>query len=48
VRDADGTWDDRVFPRSRSFGTAMALMSLHRPALAAPAAWPDAPKEPAR
>jgi hypothetical protein len=48
VRDADGTWDDRVFPRSRSFGTAMALMSLHRPVLAAPAAWPDAPKEPAR
>ncbi len=40
VRDADGTWDDRVFPRTRNFGTAMAIMSLQRPALAEPAGWP--------
>jgi hypothetical protein len=39
VRDADGTWDDRVFPRTRNFGTAMALLSLQRPSLPAPAAW---------
>jgi hypothetical protein len=39
VRDEDGTWDDRVFPRSRSFGTAMALMGLMRPQSAAPATW---------
>jgi hypothetical protein len=42
VRDADGTWDDRVFPRSRSFGTAMAIMSLRRPSLPAPATWAEA------
>ncbi|MFM8873295.1 MAG: prenyltransferase/squalene oxidase repeat-containing protein [Phycisphaerales bacterium] len=45
VRDADGTWDDRVFPRSRSFGTAMAIMALVRPDLPAPAAWAT-PSEP--
>jgi hypothetical protein len=45
VRDADGTWDDRVFPRSRSFGTAMAIMALRRPSLPEPAAW-AAPTEP--
>jgi hypothetical protein len=39
VRDQDGTWDDRVFPRSRSFGTAMALMGLMRPQATAPATW---------
>lgn len=26
--DDDGTWNDRVFPRSRNFGTAMAIMAL--------------------
>ena len=39
VRDEDGTWDDRVFPRSRSFGTAMALMGLMRPQAPSPATW---------
>jgi len=28
VRDADGTWNDRVFPRSASFGTAMSVLAL--------------------
>ena len=28
VRDADGTWNDRVFPRSSSFGTAMSVLAL--------------------
>ena len=27
-RDADGTWNDRVFARSASFGTAMSLLAL--------------------
>ena len=39
VRDADGTWDDRVFPRTRNFGTAMALLALERPRLPDPATW---------
>jgi hypothetical protein len=28
TRDADGTWNDRVFPRSRNFGTAMIVLAL--------------------
>ena len=28
ARDADGTWNDRVFPRSASFGTAMSVLAL--------------------
>ncbi len=28
TRDADGTWNDRVFPRSRSYGTAMIVRAL--------------------
>jgi len=28
VRDADGTWNDRVFPRSASFGTSMSILAL--------------------
>lgn len=28
--DADHTWNDRVFPRSRAFGTAMSLLALNR------------------
>jgi hypothetical protein len=28
VRDEDGTWNDRVFPRSASFGTAMSVLAL--------------------
>ena len=27
-RDADGTWNDRVFPRTASFGTAMSVLAL--------------------
>lgn len=37
VRDADGTWNDRVFPRSAAYGTSMATMALlapYRPAAA--------------
>jgi hypothetical protein len=28
TRDDDGTWNDRVFPRSRNFGTAMIVLAL--------------------
>lgn len=28
TRDADGTWNDRVFPRSRAYGTAMCVLAL--------------------
>ena len=28
TRDTDGTWNDRVFPRSRAYGTAMCLVAL--------------------
>jgi hypothetical protein len=44
VRDEDGTWNDRVFPRSASFGTAMSVLAL---AEAAPAR-PAAPAQPTR
>lgn len=47
VRDADGTWNDRVFPRSRAFGTAMVLLALQRDSLPAPAAWASATAKPA-
>ena len=38
-----GTWNDRVFPRSRSYGTACAMLALMQPDSALPAAW--TPKE---
>ena len=28
TRDEDGTWNDRVFKRSRNFGSAMAVLAL--------------------
>jgi hypothetical protein len=28
TRDGDGTWNDRVFPRTRNYGTAMAVLLL--------------------
>jgi len=31
VRAEDGTWNDRVFPRSATYGTAMAILSLTMP-----------------
>lgn len=30
TRDEDGTWNDRVFPRSRNYGTSMAIIVLLR------------------
>jgi len=31
TQQADGTWNDRVFPRSRAYGTAIALLALLEP-----------------
>jgi hypothetical protein len=38
TRAEDGTWNDRVFPRSASFGTATAVLGLLMPTLPKPAA----------
>jgi hypothetical protein len=44
VRQEDGTWNDRVFPRSASYGTALTLLVLHMPDAPPPATWAaDAP-----
>lgn len=48
VQNDDGSWNDRVFPRSSSYGTAMAIMALQMnaapsaPRYQPPAAAPDA------
>jgi hypothetical protein len=39
VREASGGWNDRVFPRSENFGTAMGLMALLAPGLPKPPFW---------
>ena len=39
VREESGGWNDRVFPRSESFGTAMTLLALRAPAAPPPATW---------
>lgn len=39
VRESDGSWNDRVFDRSASFGTAMTMQALHEPAASRPAGW---------
>jgi hypothetical protein len=39
TRSGEGTWNDRVFPRSAAFGTATAMMALEAPNLPAPARW---------
>jgi len=41
VRSEDGTWNDRVFPRSANFGTAFAMMAIMSPRLAAPTKLPS-------
>ena len=35
VRDEDGTWNDRVFPRSAAYGTAVTVLAFTEPAHAA-------------
>lgn len=39
TREEDGGWNDRVFPRSKAYSTAMALLALRAPALHLPG-WP--------
>lgn len=39
VREEDGGWNDRVFPRSVCFGTSMVVLALAEPKRAAPASW---------
>jgi hypothetical protein len=40
TRDSDGTWNDRVFDRSRAFGTAMVVLALIGDAAPLPPALP--------
>lgn len=54
VREEDGTWNDRVFPRSANFGTAMTMSALLKPWAPRPIglsqqspASPSSPPEPA-
>jgi hypothetical protein len=39
TRDADGTWNDRVFPRTRNYGTSMAVLALLAERTPVPKAW---------
>ena len=39
TREEDGSWNDRVFPRSASYSTAMAVLAIRAPTLQLPA-WP--------
>src|SRR5262249_58927817 len=41
TRHEDGSWNDRVFPRSANFGTSMALLAMHMPEAEKPAGWPQ-------
>ena len=44
TRDEDGTWNDRVFPRSRNFGTTMVVLALLGDAAPLPPTLGDARK----
>lgn len=48
TRDEDGTWNDRVFPRSRNFGTNMVMLALLGEKAPMPPALADAEKTPVR
>lgn len=37
----DGSWNDRVFPRTANFGTAMSLLAIHAPQAPALAKWSE-------
>lgn len=43
VAEAEGGWNDRVFPRSRSFGTAMGMLALLQRDAPAAARWESTP-----
>ena len=42
TRDEDGTWDDRVFPRTRNYGTSMAVLVLLMDRAPRPPTWTKA------
>ena len=42
IREKDGTWNDRVFPRSRAYGTSIALQILTQPEAVPAARWTEA------
>lgn len=47
VRDADGSWNDRVFDRTSNYSTAMAMLAILQPKLPPPARWePGAHEKP--
>jgi hypothetical protein len=39
VQEAEGGWNDRVFPRSRAFGTSMGMLALMQREQGAPTRW---------
>ena len=43
TRADDGSWNDRVFPRSAAFGTSMAVLTILAPDAPRPAPWAAAP-----
>lgn len=45
TRDADGTWNDRVFPRSRNFGSAMCVLAMLGDRVPPPPALSDSPRK---
>jgi hypothetical protein len=47
TRNEDGSWNDRVFPRSANYGTAMAVMAMRMPELPPPAGWAASSPKPA-
>lgn len=47
TRDDDGTWNDRVFARTRNYGTSMAVLALLAEHTPIPPAWPGPKTEPA-
>ncbi|HRV82363.1 MAG TPA: hypothetical protein P5218_13065, partial [Planctomycetota bacterium] len=42
TRQANGGWNDRIFPRTESYSTAMSVLALLSPSLPAPARWTGA------
>ena len=46
VREPDGSWNDRVFERSRAYGTAMTMQALQAPWLPAASVWAPEPAAP--
>jgi len=48
VREESGGWNDRVFPRSESYGTAMTLLALLEPGLPDPPRWAGGARGPGK